>query len=269
MVKKLIKYDFASYMRLILPVQLILIGIAALSRIVQIFEPSEYSVAYNIVFTSSIVLYSIAIVSAALITVIVAMVRFYQGMYTNEGYLSHTLPVTPSQHIFSKLTVSLVFEIMTFLAILVSGCVITFGDVNIELFKALFFLIRKFYTALGGHEIAYFFEFIIALIIAAAAKILKLYFCISVGQLAAKKKVLLAFGVYFGLYVVSQIIGTLIIIFSVVNEEFIESIAEWIVDNPIPSAHIFACSVIVISAALGLVYYLVTRYIMSKKLNLT
>ena len=57
MVRKLIKYDFASYMRLLLPVQLILLGIAALNRIVQLFENN--SSAYGIFFTSSIVLYFI------------------------------------------------------------------------------------------------------------------------------------------------------------------------------------------------------------------
>ena len=38
MVGKLIKYDFQSFFRLLFPVQLIVIGIAGLNRIVQIFE---------------------------------------------------------------------------------------------------------------------------------------------------------------------------------------------------------------------------------------
>lgn len=38
MVKKLMKYELASYMRSLLPFQLILLGIALLHRFVQLFE---------------------------------------------------------------------------------------------------------------------------------------------------------------------------------------------------------------------------------------
>ena len=268
MVKKLIKYDFASYLRLLLPVQLVLIGIAALSRFVQLFEAKDSTV-YDIVFTSSVILYAIAIAASILVTIIVALVRFYQGMYTNEGYLSHTLPVTPTQHIFSKLIVSLLFEIGTALAIFISVCVITLGDVNIELFKAGFFLLGKFFETFNANAALYIVEFIIMLIVSSAAGLMMLYFCISVGQLAAKKKILLAVGVYFGLYFISQIFSTILIIIVTVNPEMMEKIAEWIVKNITAFYHISMCSGILLSLILGAVYFLITRWIMSRKLNLT
>ncbi len=95
MVRKLIKYDFSSYLKLLLPVQLILLGIAALNRIIQLFEDGSSTV-YNIVFGSSVFLYVVSIIIAIVLTFVVSIVRFYQGMYSNEGYLSHTLPVTIS-----------------------------------------------------------------------------------------------------------------------------------------------------------------------------
>ena len=139
MVKKLIKYDFRSYLRLILPIQLILIGIAALSRLVQLFEGTDSTV-YDIVFTSSVVLYVIAAIVTLVLTAIVAIVRFYQGMYANEGYLNHTLPVTPAQHILSKLLVSMLFELGSLLAVFISFCVITLGELNIEISEVTLFL---------------------------------------------------------------------------------------------------------------------------------
>ena len=140
MVRKLIKYDFTSYMRLLLPVQLILLGIAALNRFVQLFE--DGSTVYNIVFYSSIVLYVISIIVALVLTMVVGIVRFYQGMYSGEGYLSHTLPVTPTQHILSKLIVTILYYLGTFLAIFLSFMIVTLGEMNIELFKSAGFGIR-------------------------------------------------------------------------------------------------------------------------------
>ena len=268
MVRKLIKYDFTSYLRLILPVQLILLGIAALSRIVQIFENTKSEV-YNIIFISSMVLYVIAILVCLILTTIVAIVRFYQGMYTNEGYLSHTLPVTPAQHLFSKLIVSMLFEIGSVFTVIVSFCIITLGELNIEIFKAGFYILGDFFKILKADGAFYIVEFILFLIIAAVAELLKLYFCISVGQLVSRKKILLAFGVYFGLYILTQVFGTILIVFVTLNPDLMEKIGEWIADNGKLFTHLILCGAMLWSVIRAAVYFLISRFIMSKKLNLT
>lgn len=285
MVRKLIKYDFKSYLRLLLPVQLILIGIAALNRLIQLFEPktdaltaktgamgalvTTSSDVYHTIFISSLVLYFISIAVCLILTVIVAIVRFYQGMYTNEGYLNHTLPVTPAQHIIAKLLISFIFDLGSLLAIFLSFMVITLGDVNIEVFKAFFYLARKVYTEVGPQTTLYIIEGLVFLIIASLATYLKYYFCISIGQLASKKKVLLAFGVFFGLYVLSQILGTIVIIFVTTNFALMEELAKWIEKNPRAFAHIALCGGIVLQAVLGAVYFFISKHIMGKRLNLT
>lgn len=268
MVRKLIKYDFASYMRILLPVQLILLGIAALNRFIQLFEDTGSAV-YNIVFGSSVFLYVVSIIVCLLLTTIVALVRFYKGLYSSEGYLSHTLPVTPSQHIFSKLLVSMIFEIGSVFAVFLSFCISTLGELNIELFKAGGFLLGRFYTHYSANTILYIIEFIVLLLVATASGLLMLYFCISLGQLAKKHKVLAAFGVYFGLYIISQILGTILVVTFATNPWLMGDIAKWAALNLTAFFHIAMCGGIILSAILGVVYFLITRYIMSKKLNLT
>ena len=274
MVRKLIKYDFRSYFRLLLPVQLILIGIALINRIVQIFEPAEKmsmlgDSTYNSIFVSSLVLYFISIAVCLIMTVIVAIVRFYQGMYTNEGYLSHTLPVTPTQHIIAKLLVSFLFILGSSLAVDISVLVITFGDLQVELFKAGAYLLGDLYNQLGANLIFYAIEIVAYALISVFTTLLMFYFCVSIGQLAAKKKVLAAFGVFFGLYVLSQIIGTVFVVFCTLNPEMIESVFEWCGEHVLEAIHIFLCGEIVYDLIIGAVYFLITKYIMSKKLNLT
>lgn len=274
MVSKLIKYDFRSYFRLLFPVQLIILGFALINRMIQFFEPPLDSVGgastvYNGFFISSLVLYIISIVVCIVMTVIVGIVRFYQGMYTNEGYLNHTLPVTPTQHIFAKLLTSFIFCLGSLLAIFLSFMVITIGEVNIEVFKAFFYLAGKFFARFGANGVFYVLEFIILSCAAAFFVFIKLYCCISVGQLVNRKKVLLAFGVFFGIYVVKQIIGTFFAIFVSLNLDLFDRLGEWIGQHPELFVHIFFIIMILYHALFGLIYFLITKHIMSKKLNLT
>lgn len=267
MVRKLIKYDFQSYLRLLLPAQLVLIGIAALNRIVQLFEDTGSSI-YNITFASSAALYGIGIVALWLLTIIVALVRFYQGMYSREGYLSHTLPVTPSQHILSKLFTYVIFSLGALLAIFVSLCVITLGEVNIELFKAFLYLMREFFRYFQVNGALYIIEFLLLSVASVMAEMLMLYMCISIGQLA-KKKILLSVGVFFGLYVIGQIISTILIIIGTLNAEALSELYQTIEKHPVPFLHILLCGWLVVQAALGLIFFFISKHIMEKKLNLT
>ena len=289
MVRKLIKYDFRSYFRLLLPVQLILIGIAGINRIVQLFEPplaekGSYGIgrlifgdlfniggdgAYSAVFISSLVLYFISVAVCIIMTVIVAVVRFYQGMYTREGYLNHTLPVTPTQHIAAKLLTSLIFALGTMFSVFLSFTVLTLGDVNVEIYKALFYLFGQGWKNAGGHMILYTIEVILRVLSFCIFVYIKLYCCISIGQLVNKLKILLAFGVFFGIFIVKQIIYTVLSITLFMNLDLMEKINEWILENGIAYTHISLCWGIFFNLVLGLVYFLITKHIMSKKLNLS
>ncbi len=273
MVGKLIKYDFRSFLRLLLPVQLIIIGIAALNRIVQIFETD--GTAYRIVFISSAVLLGVASVVALVMCIIIAIVRFYQGLYSSEGYLSQTLPVTAEQHIVSKMIVSMIFEIGTFFAIFLALNVAALGEVGVEVYKAGGYLFGKFVEMVHGHIVLYIIEAVVLLLVTEATTLLMFYFCISIGQLANRKKILLAFGVFFGLYVLAQIFGTLMIITGTFMAEspywqnLARDIMEWFNLHRIAGVHIFMCSAIVLNAVFGLIYFLISKSIMKKHLNLT
>jgi hypothetical protein len=90
-----------------------------------------------------------------------------------------------------------------------------------------------------------------------------------VGQLVKRKKILLAFGVFFGIYVIKQIIGTVFAIFVALNLDFMDQIGDWINSSPNVAFHIFFCGAIIFYGLFALIYFLITKHIMSKKLNLT
>ncbi len=274
MVRKLIRYDFQSYFRLLFPVQLIILGIALLNRIIQFFEPPTgapdiAASAYQAGFVATLVLYIVSIIVCFVMTVIVGIIRFYQGMYTNEGYLMHTLPVTPTQHIFAKLLTSVIFFLGSALAAFLSFMIITAGQVNIEVFKAFFYFMNRYIQSSGFDGVLYIFEILILLCVSLFHIFIKFYFCLSVGQLAKRKKVLLAFGVFFGIYAAKQIIGTVLIVTMTLSRNLISLISNWLSAYGALAMHIMIWISIVIYSAAALVYFFITRYIMSKKLNLT
>ena len=273
MVGKMIKYDMQSFIRLLLPVQLIVIGIAVLNRIVQIFETDSST--YRTLFISSIVLLVIASIVALVMSYVVGIVRFYQGLYSKEGYLSHSLPVTSTQHIWSKLIVTMLFELGTLLAIFIAANVAMIGDVGVEVYKAAGYMAGKAFAQVHANGVLYLVEWILIFLLAMATSMLMMYFCISIGQLVNRKKLLLAFGVLFGLYVLGQILATVLVIVGpllILNpsiEAFLQNIMDWFAEHPIPGIHIISLCIALGQAVIAFVYFLVTERIMTKKLNLS
>lgn len=273
MVGKLIKYDFQSFFRLLLPVQLIVIGIAVLNRIIQIFENNTGT--YTTVFISSIVLLVIACMVALVMSYVIGIVRFYQGLYSGEGYLSHSLPVTSAQHIWSKLIVSMLFECGTLFAIFIAVNVAALGEVGAEAYKAVGFLAQKYFAYVHFNGVLFLLEWLLAFLAAMATSLLMMYFCISIGQLVNRKKLLLAFGVLFGLYMLGQILATVIIIVGPLLLEvpairtLLQDFADWAAAHSIAAIHIFSLLVLFAQSVLGFVYFLITERIMTKRLNLS
>ena len=269
MVKKLIKHEFIAYSRSLLPIELALIGIAVVLRFIQFFENS--STGYAILFGSAVFAFVAAIIVCLVMTFIVSIQRYYKNLFKAEGYLTFTLPVSNHQLILSKLFSAVSVTIITFVNIFVSICVATAGEVCVEIFKAMGYLIKKYIDLVGVNGVFYVIEIIILCIVAFAAEYLLFYACITLGQTAKKNRVAAAVGIYFGYYYATQILATVAtIIFS--TTEWLQNIAEaivpFVVDHPYAFAHIALILMILVIALVGALYYLVAYKVMRKKLNL-
>ena len=269
MVKKLFKHETVAWLRGMLPMYAILLGVALLGRIVQIFEDSS-STPYNIFFTSSTVVYCITIIVCMVMTAIFCITRFYKNLFTSEGYLSFTLPVTTANHLLTKLITALLFSLVSLAVIFISFFIFMFGDAFTEITKTVSYLSGRAFNEIGLHYIFYVIEIILLVIVVCAAQYLLFYACISVGQIARKNRILAAFGVYFGYYFATQMLGTIFIIVVTVNNSFFEKIYNYIVLNLSGYAflHIILCSALIFELLLGCLYYAVSHHMIKKKLNL-
>lgn len=268
MVKKLFKQELISYSRNLMPMFYILIGIAALNRIVQFFETDSFS--YNVVFVSSLIALIVSVVVCLIMSVVVAIKRYYTNLFTGEGYLTFTLPVTHHQLIITKLLSALIMVFASVLSCLIAGAIATSGEVLNEVFKAVAYLLKDYFKMANGHGIFYIIELLVLVILGIASSFLLFYGCITIGQLAKKNRVAAAFGAYFGFYLIEQFFGTIfVLVFPHVYPKLpIDAIERFADAHPYASLHIVIIALIFYVSALSCLYYYVTQRITKRRLNL-
>lgn len=276
MVKKLFKHEFAYYLRSMLPIYGILLAIAAVSRIIQFFE-TDNSV-YNTVNTLSIITFAVAVIAVFAMTMVFTITRYYRNLFTSEGYLSFTLPVTPAQHILTKMSSAVLVNLVSVAVSVLAVCIITAGDVLIEVGNVIRYLVDKLpsvlaetfkeTTAAQWQMNAWLFivEFILFVIAVYIYQMLLFYGCITVGQIFHKNRVLAAVGVYFGYYIFTQIVSTILLIIS----EHLpwDSFTEMFFASPIICVHGLVFGYILFNLLISTALFFVSHVIIRRKLNL-
>lgn len=280
MVGKLLKHELKYYLRILTPVYVILAVIALLGRVVLFFEQDDP--VYYLTFGSSVAMFVLACFAALLLTTVFYVVRFYKNMFRGEGYLTMTLPATPAQHLFVKLLAAWLAELATLGWVLLCSCLLLVGPWLVEIVKAAAYIYNKTAQVIGAHLFFYILEYILVIMISMLPAIMTYYFCMCVGQLVRKNRILVSVGVYYGLYVLQQIAGTVFsVAFTIFTasippekmEQFGEVLGQWIlklVENNmifyVP--HVMILVTMIWPLLVAAFYFLVCRVILSRKLNL-
>lgn len=268
MVKKLLKQEITYYIRSLTPVFIILMGISILGRITHIFESDSWI--YEIIGNASVAVYAVSVLAALGFATAFIIIRYYKNMFTGEGYLTLTLPVSYEQHLITKL-LSAVLVSFTSLVIVLISCVVFLGsEWMVEIYKAAAYLAQHIIEKVGANFGLYVIEFLILLIVGTITEILNYYMCISLGQTFKKRRILAAIGIYYGLYLVVQV-GTIIVstILTLAweNVDF-EVIEKWLSANYIGLIHGGMIGGIIMSIILSCVMFLICRFVLKNKLNL-
>ncbi|HHV98823.1 MAG TPA: ABC transporter permease [Clostridiaceae bacterium] len=262
MLANLMKYEIKGTARLFIPLYLALLLFALLNRIINPFGMIESSENFNLQVMFSIIsitVYFILIVGIFVMTLIIMIQRFYKNLLGDEGYLMFTLPVKSWQHIVSKLLVSMLWTILSFIMAICSILILVDSD---NLFKEIRQLISRFTDIFGS---AGFFTLPYYALLSLTTGILMIYAAIALGHLFSKHKLMASFGMYCVLYVIYQVVMVLFILV------FGKKIFTPVLSSPIPTPSdintlVFSFSIptILIMAA----NFILTNYILQKKLNL-
>lgn len=268
MVSKLFKHEFKAYLHSLIPVYIVLLVISAWGRIVQFFEKD--TTVYSIIHGSTVIAYVITVIVCLMLSAIFCIIRFYKNMFSLEGYLTFTLPVTASAHLFTKLVTALAVQVASALVVVISFSIMTSGEQFYEILKAVLYILKIANKEFGAHLYVYIAEVVLGVLVFIAAEILLFYACISVGQTFRKNRILAAVGVYFGYYMLTQIVSTVIVVLFVMFADYLplEQIVQWFNHHYIAGMHIMMCGVILWQTIFGTIYYLVSSFVMRRKLNL-
>ena len=264
MLGKLIKYDLKSSGKLFLLLHGIFLIFCVLMRFIymnrlDLIEPVDEKMlvlSLLLFFT----LFTVFVSALMFYTQMQIAFRYYRNLFSREGYLSWTLPVSGIQHLWAKI---------------ISGCIFMAADTLIVAAGILILAtIRDAYSLIAdeitrelGTTLGHFSLMLLILCLASCiCSVVMVYFCINIGQLFPGHRVLCAVAAYFITSTVIQIAG-LIILFIYgyfPGYEFFAAEGATAADFMIRIYAISGGISIVVTVAM----YIATHYMMKKKINL-
>lgn len=267
MLKKLFKYDFEASCRIFLLLHGIIMLISGLGKLIFTLIPDALD---------SFPLVSILIPTYVLLCFglylgfrIYLIVRFYRSMFSNEGYLYHTLPVKPHQLLLSKLLCSTLLTLLSDAVLILCALVLLAGDpmrVLMEQRDLIASTTQMFFNASPGDCVlfaalylpfSYFYMY-------------SAYFAaVSLGQvLLQKHRVLGAFVSYLIFHMVLEVLTVIPLFVFLFSSGFATATAAPAPDL-LAAFYRFTYFLTFGIAIVGsVVFFFVSHYIMKKKLNL-
>lgn len=282
MLLKLFKYDFKSSARFGIP---ILIAIAAATilgcinaavTVGNAGTESTFDTVTNapfdemLIFASmgGLVLIAFALAAAASVMSILLLVQYYRSTVSDEGYLTFTLPVTPAQILWSKLLNVTVWSAFTGIALVIAAsCIIGTGVLTAGIGEDFVNTFAELFSFLGSSFGQSGLTIVLLCLLGAASFVsnnLMLFMAITFGSVIVRKhKALASVAMIFGINFVMN--GVTSVLQFILLGDFTIKAALY---DGLASMNIFLVSSTILYAALATVYFLITNYMMEKKLNL-
>ncbi len=270
MLGKLFKTEFKASGRLYLPIFIGLLFCAVVERImIEILQKNENSTFLNIVFGVITAIFVIIICSVCVSGQFISIYRFHKSVFTDEGYLTNTLPVKSSSIILSKLLVGVLYTVFSFIILIASALIMTAGDVLTNFIEELRIDLGIENTQIGLFE--YIFKALsdiplttvlvaVFIVVSLFFNIIMFYTAFAIGNMANNKKVLLSVIIFIGLTnVLSFASGGLTILLEEILSDKMAAIT---------SVNITLSIVLAGTVLIGLIGYFVTNKIMKSRLNL-
>ena len=277
MLRKLLRYDFKAVLKYW--------WIAALSSVVlslgggwciSIFtNEKDLPEALYVVATLLMIVVVLGLLAFAILTTILIFSRFYKNFFTDEGYLTFTLPVKRSQLLNSKLIVSTTTAMLTFLVLIIDIIVMIVLVSHEEIFTKEYwygfvndFLLEFFRDEYIAYYVLWFIEAFVIVVLLVIFSSLFMFSCITVASIIAKKaKVITAIGIY---YVANSIFSFVVQMFWLFG---IASIDSWLWNlseqNTVKVVSLILFGLILFMSIFCAVLYSIQYWMLDRKLNLS
>ena len=275
MLRKLYKYDLKSVSLLLVILHAVLLVYTVIGRIgifiaerAQAFVSPEASRLWGIAGAFYIVGFILFILAIVIATVVYLAVRIQKNLISDEGYLTHTLPVKPTQILWSKVFVIWTWSVIDFICVMISVfTLITYKDTLPEILKGAS---TFFGTLFGSFGFTNWLEEVITLLAGLSQYFgfypLLLLFAMCLGNLFKSHKIMGTLLSFFGLNIVLSFLSTMITFIIPGLSPFMQ--ANLTQDNLSVYSGRLMIFTLVWNILFSAIFFVGSRYILTKKLNL-
>ncbi len=274
MLKKLLKYDFKAifkywWIAALTTLLLSVLGGACLHLLT--YDREFPGIVYTtIIFVLLFVLFSYAAFS--ILSSILVFIRYYKNFFTDEGYLTFTLPVRRSQLLNSKLIASTTALFVTSVHCIVNIIVLLLVALAKEIFTQDFLIdVSEFCTTIvnefGVYLWIYILEVFLFTVLYIVMSTLFLFCCITIASIITKKaRLITAIGIYYAASSVVSFVGQILYTFG------IPSLSHWLSKLPTSYEHpmvaLIFFGIILFLAIFCMLLYTLQYWMLDRKLNL-
>ncbi len=212
MLGKLIKNEFKSTYKQMFVIYAMMIVATVFGCLVAGVEALQQGKIGQVLGSTFAMTYVIAVIALLFMTYVNMGRRFYTSMYSDQGYLTHTLPVKPLSNLNAKLFVSLVWMVWSGILLIVSLFSLSVAEgfpireFFRELSKVKYSQLDEIAREMTGYSFAVTLLLILLFVLLSCLDALLLVFAaFSLGQLCNAHKVGAAVGWGIGLYLLQQI----------------------------------------------------------------
>lgn len=274
MLKKLMKYDLKYMNRYLIIIHGFLLLVSAAMRLFLTgpflsADTDWESPKFILPLTLLIILYIMIIVSGSFATSIVIAVRFYKNLFSEQGYLTRTLPVTSGQHLLAKTISGSIWSIINIIVTMISMLIVLGTPFIIDSLKADYSSICEELGMTGsyahlswGTVIAIF---VMTMVFSSVSNVVTYYASVAFGQLIPNHRVLGAIAAYFVISTVISILSLIALALSGLLGASINPSADFVgIEYLFNSLKIS----VILALICGVALYMTTYWIMKKKVNL-
>ena len=283
MLRKLLKYDLAfvwRWWRIIAVIMVVASLLGALLLRGTLAATDGVQETLIIICVLYFIPYLLAIVACTAATPLLLYWRFYSHFYSDQGYLTFTLPVKRRTLLLSKVYNELIWHVAQGLLLIFCICLIcliappatqeypVINPVAFQFIGELFSLLGAMFGLITAIVVL---EIVLAILVSTLFQICLVHFCITIGAVIAKKMKLLAgIGIYYAVNAALSVAGQ--VLFGIAGGLMLPGFAAILVgctkNEGLAFLMLFGLLFIAIFAAFSVLLYCLTQDKLDRKLNL-
>lgn len=256
MVRKLLKHELFALFRILVWFMGAVLLLGVLARIADALMPSDIQNTYGagafFAMSLVIVMHNSAVLALCFAAVLLSLVRFFRSLFTGEGYLTFSLPATPTQLLIAKFLGAFIATAACLVTAFVSELIaMPISD------WALFQLLPDLFALMGAYfssEPLVAVEIVLLIIALIPSELLYLYLVASIGQLFTKGRIPITIALYYGISFALSFFFTIFFL-PMIELAFV-------------SVHLVMWLLIAIVAGFDVGSFFFIRFILTRKVNL-